>query len=74
MGAVGPSLPAVPQGQELPCAHPAEGEEVISLEDEQPSAFPLAGATSAHGTAQVRLGDLGDPFSLGDPLLTQCPS
>lgn len=50
-----------------------QGEEVISQENEQPLAFPWAGATSAHGTARVGLGDLGDPFNLDDSLMTQSP-
>lgn len=49
------------------------GEEVISQENEQPLALPLAGASSAQGTAQV-ISELGDPFDLDDSLLTPCPS
>lgn len=48
------------------------GEEVISQENEQLLALPLAGASSAQGTAQV-LSDLGDPFDLEGSLLSQCP-
>lgn len=46
------------------------GEEVISQENEQLLALPLAGASSAQGTAQV----LRDPFDLEGSLLSQCPS
>lgn len=75
MGAVGGSPSCCPPGPRAAlCTPSSQGRKWISLENEQLLAFPLAGATSAHGTAQVRLGDLADPFYLNDSLMTQCPS